>query len=150
MLRRGREAGVHVGGVRSGRSGDGEVRGIRAIEWNTGVGVAWGDEGRVEGGAGRGAIGVLGEVGALELGGRMEGGVDFYALAGADVVEVGEGEAGETAFEEGLAEGDLALDELGVATEGEGLSVPVLLLAGNGRGRTGGTLWVLGVALAEK
>lgn len=46
-------------------------------------------------------------------------------------------------LEEGIAEGDLALDELGVASEGEGLPVPVLLLAGDAGGRAGGTLWVL-------
>ena len=88
------------------------------------------------------------ELGAGELGGRLErGAIEVYALANTDVVEIGEVETGKTTFEEGVTEGDLALDVLCVAAESEGLSVSVLLLAGHARGRTGGALWMLRVAL---
>ena len=51
---RGREAGMHVGGIGAGWGGDGDVGGIRAIYWDTGVRVARRNEGRVIGRAGRG------------------------------------------------------------------------------------------------
>jgi hypothetical protein len=145
---RGGEAGMHVGGVGAGRGGEGHVGGIRAIYWDTGV--AGRNEGGVIGRAGRGGIGVLGELGAGKVGGRGErGAVEVDALANTKVVEVGEAEARETTLEEGVTEGDLALDVLCVAAESEGLSVSVLLLAGDTRGRTGGALWMLRVALNE-
>lgn len=87
------------------------------------------------------------ELGALKIGGRLERTVEVYALANTDFVEICEAETGETAFKEGITEGDLTLDELGVAAKGEGLSVPVLLLAGYACGRTGGTFGMLRVAL---
>ena len=51
---RGREAGMHVGCIGAGRGRDGDVGGIRAIYWDTGV--AGRNEGRVIGRAGRGGI----------------------------------------------------------------------------------------------
>lgn len=143
---RGREAGMHVGGISSRGAGDGNVGGIRAIYWDTGVGVTGGNEGRIVGRTGRGGIGMLLELRAMEIGGRLET-VEVYTLADTDLVEIGEVEARETAFEEGIAEGDLALDELCVAAEGESLSVSILLLTGHACGRTGRTFGMLGVAL---
>ena len=90
---------------------------------------------------------MLRELGAVEIGGRLESAVEFYAFASTNVLEIGEVEAGAVTLEEGVAEGDLALDKLCVAAEGEGLPVSVLLLAGHAGGRTGGALWVFRVAL---
>lgn len=46
---------------------------------------------------------MLREMRVLEIGGRMDSAVDLYAFAGTYLVEIGEIEAGETAFEEGIA-----------------------------------------------
>lgn len=143
-----REAGVHVGCIRAGRAGNGDMGGIRAIYWDTGV-VAGRNEGRIIGRAGRGGIGMLLELSVLEIGRRLET-VEVYALANTDLVEICEVKTRETALQEGVAEGDLALDVLGMATEGESLSVSVLLLASYACGRTGGTFGMFRVALGRE
>lgn len=138
---RGREAGVHVGAV-SARGAHREVR-IRTIDRDTRVWVAWRDQGGVVRGGGRGGTGgVLGvRLAVLEVGdGRWA--IDLDSLARANVLDADEGVTGDMSLEEGVAEGDLALDELGVSSGGEGLPVSVLLLAGHAGGRTGGTLWM--------
>ena len=53
---RGRESGMHVGGIGARRGGDGNVGRIRAIYWDAGVGVSGRNERRVIGRAGRGSI----------------------------------------------------------------------------------------------
>lgn len=138
---RGREAGVHVGAVRA-RGAHREV-GIGTIDGDAWVRVAWGDQRGVVRGGGRGCTGgVLGvRLAVLEVGGGWWA-IDLDAVARADVLDGGKGVAGDMALEEGVAEGDLALDVLGVASEGEGLSVSVLLLARDAGGRTGGALWM--------
>lgn len=67
---RGREARMHVGAIGAGRTGNGDVRWIRAIYWNTRMGVA-GNEGRVIRRSGRGWVWVLLEVWVVKIGGRV-------------------------------------------------------------------------------
>ena len=108
---RGREAGVHVGAIGSGGSGNGNVWWVRAIYWDAGVGVAGRNEGRVVRRSGRRRVCML-ELRVVKVGWGMECAVNVYAFASAKVLEVCNVETGETAFEESVAEGDLALEKL--------------------------------------
>ncbi len=74
---------------------------------------------------------------------------DVDALAGADVIEIVEDEAGVVALEEGLALGDLELEALCVAARRQRAAVAVLLVAGGAGGGAGGAARVLGVALDD-
>jgi len=75
---------------------------------------------------------------------------DVEALAEQDLLELIELKTGNMAFEKRLALGNLVLNTLSVATRGQRLSVPVLLVAGDAGGGAGSTSGMFGVTLTEE
>jgi hypothetical protein len=89
-----------------------------------------------------------GTCGELEGGGdRRSIGIDLNALTDEDLIQIIYIKARDTAFKKGIALGELMLEMFGVATEGEGLTMPVFLLAGGAGGCASGASGMLRVAL---
>jgi hypothetical protein len=96
---------------------------------------------------GRGATWLLWELWARLS--KFRGGmtIDLNALPPTYLVEVGHTEVRNMTFQESIALGDLALNELGVTSESEGLPMSVLLLARNTSSRARCTFRMFRVAL---
>ena len=89
-----------------------------------------------------------GPCGELEGGGdRRSIGLDLDALTDEDIIQIIHIKVRNTAFEKGFALGELMFEMLGVATEGERLTMPVFLLAGGAGGCASGASGMLRVAL---
>jgi hypothetical protein len=86
--------------------------------------------------------------GELEGGGdRGSIGVDLDALTDEDLIQIIYIKVRDTAFEKGIALGELMFEMFGMAAEGERLTMPVFLLAGGAGGCASGTSGMLRVAL---
>lgn len=82
--------------------------------------------------------------GELEGGGdRRTIGLDLDAFTDENVIQVFQVKVRDTALEEGITLGELVFEMFGVATKGESLTVPVLLVAGGSGSRTSSASRVL-------
>lgn len=89
-----------------------------------------------------------GTCGELEGGGdRRSIDVDMDALTDEDLIQIIDIKVRDTAFEKGIALGELMFEVFGVATEGERLTMPVFLLASGAGGCASGASGMLRVAL---
>jgi hypothetical protein len=86
--------------------------------------------------------------------GELEGGrdrrtigLDLDAFTDEDLIQVVYVKARDTSFEEGIALGELVFEMFCVATRGESLTMPILLVAGGSGSRTSGTSRMFRVAL---
>ena len=86
--------------------------------------------------------------GELEGGGdRRSIGIELDALTDENLIQIVHMKVRDTAFEKGIALGELMFEMFGVATEGERLTMPVFLLASGAGGCASGASGMLRVAL---
>lgn len=79
--------------------------------------------------------------------GRGSAGLDFDAFTNEHVIEIFHLKARDTAFEKGIALGELVFEMFSVAAESEGLTMSVLLVTGGPGGCAGGASWMFRIAL---
>ena len=86
--------------------------------------------------------------GELEGGGnRRSIGLELDTFTDEDLIQVFQIKVRDTAFEKGITLGELVFEMFGVATKGESLTMPVLLVAGGSSSCTSGASRVLRIAL---
>ena len=89
-----------------------------------------------------------GTCGELEGGSdRVSIGLNLDALTDEDLIQIVQMKVRDTAFEKGIALGELMFEMFGMATEGESLTMPVFLLARGAGGCASGASGMLRVAL---